>query len=225
MKNLFLLLIFVANYSFAQQKDAEQIIKKAKDKITQVKDYEADIEIKLDVEFIKMPTKKAKVYFKQPNKLKFEAQGFIVMHKKGMNFSLDNFLTGNYTAIYVKSEKIDNIDNDVIKIIPSDENSDLILSTLWIDAQKSVVRKVESHSKTVGSISMELFFNNLLFDLPTKMIVKFDSGNKPVNMPFNQPEEKEQKKDKNKKKPTKGSVIITYSNYKINKGISDEKFK
>jgi hypothetical protein len=221
--NIIIILLLISKLCNCQPKDPNLIIQKTRDKFMQVKDYQADIEIKLDVEMIKMPVKKAKIYFKQPDKFKFEAEGFIMVHKQGITFSIDNYLKGKYMAIYQKSETVEGTNLDVIKILPQDENSDLILTTLWIDSEKNNLIKIESHNRSSGSFTMDLFYTSMPYDLPQKMVVKFDMG-KAVSGSMPIQESPDSKAKTSRKKPAKGSVTITYFQYKVNQGLSDSFF-
>jgi hypothetical protein len=85
------------------------------------------------------------------------------------------------------------------------------------------VRKLEVNSKTAGTYQVELFYNNLPYDLPEKLIVTFDV--KAINIPktitgeFNK---KEIADSINKDK--KGKVTILYSNYLVNTSLDDKIF-
>jgi hypothetical protein len=222
LKLLVLVLLFASVNLGAQTNDADAILKKAKDKYALIKDYQADVTIKIDIDFVKIPIKKAKVYFKQPDKVKFETNGFIMMHKKAMNFSIDNFIKGNVTTLYVKQEVIDKYAVHKIKIIPNDENSDMIITSLWIDVATFAIRKVEHHSKTTGSFVMTMAYARTDFNLPDVMNIQFDAGKNALPIPFDDPAEKA--KSMGKKKATKGGVTLTYRNFKVNQGVSDAIF-
>ena len=62
MKKYFFLALFVTAVCFAQSKDPNVIIKNVKETFGKVKDYTADVDIKVDVSFLKVPEMKAKVY-------------------------------------------------------------------------------------------------------------------------------------------------------------------
>ena len=53
----------------AQKKDPEQILQKVKTEFNKIEDYTVDVKVKLDVDFLKMPDREAKVYFKKPDKI------------------------------------------------------------------------------------------------------------------------------------------------------------
>ena len=63
------LLIFIITISsFAQQQNADEILNDTKKKLESVQDYIVDINISIDMEFLRIPNVAAKVFFKQPDK-------------------------------------------------------------------------------------------------------------------------------------------------------------
>jgi outer membrane lipoprotein-sorting protein len=224
MKKILILLLIAVTIS-AQTKDANKILKQVKDKFEKVKDYEVDANIHLDINFIKMPDTKAKIFFKQPNKMKMQADGFAMLPKQGMNFSPAQLLTGKFSALYVRSEMLDNHKVDVIKVIPNSDTSEVILSSLWVDATQNLIRKVESTTKNTGTLNVNLEYADENFALPSLVKFSFNLGDLqiPSDVPTPAPK-KENNKFRRDAGPVKGTVVITYSNYKIDKGIPDSFF-
>lgn len=224
-KIIFLLIPFLSIQSFSQEIKPEVIISEVQNNFNRVQDYQVDVSIKVDVNFLKVPESKAKLYFKQPDKIHFESDGFALLPKEGVNFSPFAFTKGDYTALFEKEEMIDGIKTSIIKIIPLGDVNNIILSTLWIDRSKKVIRKVESTTKTNGTFVMELKYDDpkLNYPLPTSMtfIFNIDKLNLPKSISGDMNTETK-KEDGNKS--TTGKVFIKYSNYRVNKGISDSMF-
>jgi hypothetical protein len=209
----------------AQKKDPDLILKNVKEKFNKVQDYIVDVNIKVDVDFLKVPETQAKIYYKQSNKVHVESESFALLPKEGLDFSPLGLLKDEYTAIYEREEEIDGIITSVIKVIPLGESADIILSTLWVDEANDVIRKIESTTKLNGTFSIEFKYNSIgEYALPSALIFSFnvDKMNIPKGMSgdFNQ----EVKRDE-KKGPTTGRVFINYSNYKINTGLTDKFFE
>jgi outer membrane lipoprotein-sorting protein len=226
MKNLiasgFLLLFGLA---FQQNRDPDLILKKVVESFGKIKDYVVDVQVKVDVDFLKVPDTKAKIYFKQPDKIYFESEGFAMLPKEGVNFSPTYFLKKDYTALYQKDDYIENHPVFVIKIIPSSEQSDIVLTTLWIDQFFYIIRKVESTTKTNGTFTIELKYNEEKKDyyLPDSMVFGFNIDK--MNLPKTFTGQAERESRKNIGKSTTGKVYLIYSDYKINQGLSDKIFE
>jgi outer membrane lipoprotein-sorting protein len=231
MKNLvkiILLVISILSSSYSQTNDPDVILKKVVDSFNRVLDYEVNVKIKVDVDFLKAPDTEAKIYFKQPDKVHFESETFALLPREGFDFSPSTLLKKKYTAFYEREDTIDNFRTAVVKVIPLGETDDVILSTLWVDQAKNVIRKVESTTKTKGTFAIELKYDqaNFNYPLPSLMIFSFNIDKTNIPMGFSgdmSPESKERKKDN--KPTTAGKVYVSYSSYKVNIGIPDKVFE
>lgn len=226
MKKFFFVILCLSVYSlFAQSKDANKILDGVKQKFAKINDYQVDVNIKVDVNFIKMPDRKAKLFFKQPNKTKFQADGFAMLPKQGFSFSPVQLLKDDYSAIYVRNEVIDGKKLDVIKIVPNNDTSDVVLSTLWIDQSINAMSKVETVGKKSGNIIIDFKYAGNNNSLPYEVKFSFNAGG---DSPIPAIPEKDKNNTNNMKQmgrgPIKGSAILTYTNYKINQGIPDSFF-
>ena len=227
MKKILMFLFIINAVIMPQKKDAQKIIDQVQSKFDKINDYKADVEVKLEMEFVKVPPTKAKVFFKQPDKFKVESEGFAMIPKQSMDFSPMQLLKGDFTPLYVRSEKINNVDYDVVKLIPNTDTTAIILSTLWIEPKKMVIDRVETSTKSNGTVEVKFTYEPKTTPLPSTLQFSFNMGGS--NDPQNSKEESKQNTGNENKfqRPNriKGSVIMTYRNYIINKGISDSFFE
>jgi len=225
MKN-FILLLFIPFIGFSQPSKSDEILNKVKENFSRVEDYEVDVHIKVDVNFLKVPDAKAKIFYKKPDKIKLKSEGFAMLPKEGLNVSPMNFLEGDYTSIFDKEETLDGNPCYLIKVIPLGDKNDIILTNLWIDKGKYIIRKIESTTKTNGTFSITLKYSSgLNYPLPSSMTFAFNVQKMQI------PEgltgdinEMNQNKNNDKSRTTAGKVYVTYSNYKVNINIPDSIF-
>ncbi len=207
--------------------DATALIKKVKAKLDKVNDYVAEGRMKTDVAFIKAPAGKVKVYFKKPNKFKLKRDGGIsILPKGGVSVNMSSLLTANNSVAIAAGESMfGGTKVKVVKLLPGDENSDVVLTTLYIDEANLLIRKANTTTRENGTYEMEMAYGKYAdYALPDKVIFAFNTKDfkipKGVTLEFETGEEPKQKmKDK------KGRVEITYSSYIINKGVPDAEFK
>jgi len=225
MKKILIILsvLFVTNNLIADE--AMEIIKKVQSNLNSIKDFEANINIKVDISYVNAPEMKGKIYYKYPNKTKVDIDGFGILPKQGTgNFIGELLENKNQNFILSGEEKINNITYKIIKVIPLDLNSDIVISTLWINPANSTVYKSEITTKKSGTYLAEIEY--ILIDkkywLPEKTIVK-------INVPsFTLPKSlsgDSRTQNKTKDENVQGKVIINYSNYKVNKELSDSIFE
>lgn len=199
--------------------DADTIIAAVREKFLRVSDYEAQVSIKVDVDFVKIPEKKGTVWFQQPDRIKVKTPGFALLPKRGMNFSPNQLFTGNYTSIFARQEKLGPHLTHVIKVIPRDDTDELILATIWVDVTRNVIRKMESSSRTDGTFLMHFTYpdDERKFDLPSA--IRFDFDLRKTELPIGLTGDFENTSSgKKPSRTSKGTVTVSYLNYSINQG-------
>lgn len=213
---------------------AEQLVQQVRDKLSKVNDYEAKATMKTNVIFIKAPIAKIKVYYKKPNKLR-------INNESGISFVPRGSVNINVSNIFLNSAGFDIIDvgkdpgsgHRIIKLLPKEEDADIVLSTLYIDEQQGLVRKTKTTTRENGTYELEMTygkyaewgladklifsFNTKEYKLPKGVSFDYDDGTKKPEAPDNP--------GSNKGKNKKGKVEIVYSSYIINKGVPDTVFK
>lgn len=225
MKAFSIIIAVLISFASAQNNDADKILLKVKQNFDKIQDYKVDVDITLDIDFLKAPVSNATVYFKQPDKVKVQSEGFAMLPKEGINFSPASLLKGDYTSIYETDIVLDGKKTAVIKTIPLGNDKEILLSTLWIDKESYLIRKVESTTKTAGTFIIEFKYDEkgIKYPLPSSMTFSFETDR--VILRDREQNKDDSRKDKKKKKLSKGTVKIVYSNYKVNIGLSDSIFE
>lgn len=205
------------------------LIAKVKAKLDLVTDYEAVGHMKTDVSFIKAPLGKVKVYFKKPNKFRLKKEGGIsLLPKGGVSVNMSSIIaTNEFVALAAGESVIGGTNTRIVKLLPTNENSEIVLTTLYIDEANLLVRKAITTTKENGTYEMEMNYGNFSkYGLPDKVIFSFNTKNyklpKGITLEFDDSEKS--LSDAQKLKNKKGRVEITYSNYIVNKGIADAIF-
>ncbi len=220
----YLILFLLVTKIFSQEVDPNDLINAISEEFNKVEDYQVDATITVDVNFLKVPETKATIYFKQPDLVKMDSEGFALLPKEGLNFSPTKLLQNEFTAIYVKPEILDGANCEVIKVIPLADTAGVILSTLWIDPDLKVIRKIETTTKKAGTFEVDLFYNGDKYkNLPSE--VKFIFNVENFKMPRSMTGEFDKPKDENKEDSITGEVIVKYDNYILNQGFEDSFFE
>lgn len=222
------LFIFLRAIAFSQTPNPDTILEKVKNQFEKIEDYQVDVKIVVDIDFLKMSDREATLYYKKPDKIHIESDNFAMLPKSGLNFSPLGFLNYDYTSFYVRKDTINEKLASVIKVIPLEGSADVILSTFWIDTERNLILKVESARKPQGVFAVELKYSKTEGDfwLPSSMVFVFtiDPGLFPGK--FLGSKDDDSAGDKKKSVDTKtGTVLIMYSDYKVNTGLPDEIFE
>jgi len=224
--------LFMAGFvvpAAAQTVTPEELIKKVKDKLDKVNDYQASGKMKTNVLFIKAPVATVKVYYKKPNKIRINNESGISFIPKGsVNINLNNLFlnTAGFDVIDMGKETKSNL--RIIKMLPKDENSEVILSTFYIDETQSLIRKAKTTTKENGTYELEMSYSKYAeYGLADKIIFSFNTKDYklPKGITFDYDDGSKKKDPADKMKDKKGKVEIVYNTYIINKGVPDGIFK
>lgn len=214
--------------SVSQAQDISQLVESVKAKLSKVNEYEARGKMKTNVTFLKVPVADITVFFKKPNKIKIKSdKGVSFIPKGAVSINTGSLLEGtDYTIIDGGKEKINGQELRIARLLPNNENSEIVLSTIYIDPVNLVIKKARTTTRENGTYELEMSygkyssyglpdklifsFNTKDYKLPKGVTFDFDDGSNPAPQP--------------KSGPKKGRAEISFSSYKINQGISETAF-
>ena len=230
MKKISLLCLSCMLVVAIQAQDMTPLVQKVRAKIEQVKDYVAVGTMKTDVSFIKAPIGKVKVYFKKPDLFSIKKEGGIsLLPKGGVSINMSSLMaTTSFVALSAGEAVVDGIKTRVVKLLPMNENSEVILTTLYIQESSLLVLKAVTSTRENGTYEMTMQYGAYQqYGLPDKVIFSFNTKDyklpKGITLEFE--EETKPLTEAEKIKNRKGRVEINYSAYTINQGLADAVFK
>ncbi len=221
MKNLYFLSLLLISGLFIHAQTADDIIAKVKGKIVSVRSYEAKGQLKTDVAFLKIPISAVKINYQFPDKFSIKKDGGIsVLPKGGIQINMNSIITEANTALDAGRINWKGADLAVFKLLPQAENSDIVLTTLYVDDKQMVIRKAITTTKENGTYEMEMDYGKYVqWGLPDKAVMIFNTKDyklpKGVTFEYDAGMAKKPKDPKQLSK--KGKIEILYSSYVINK--------
>jgi outer membrane lipoprotein-sorting protein len=213
-----------------QGQDADKLIRDVRAKLDQVKDYKATGKLKTDVAFLKIPVSNVQVYYKKPNRFKVKKDGGIsLLPKNGVSVNLNSLLMAeDYAAVPAGESVVNGVPVKIIKLLPLNDNGDVVLTTMYIDDKKLLIQKAVTTTRDNGTYDMQMSYGKFeKYGLPDKVIFSFNTKDYklPKGVTFEYDAGETAKTQEEKLKNKKGKVEILYENYLINKGIDDSMFK
>ncbi len=217
--------VFLFSFSGLCQ-EANTLVDKVKAKLDKVNDYKADGRMKIDVSFIDAPPSNVTVYYKKPDKFRVKKEGGIsILPKGGISINLSSLLSAQeYDIVPGKDAVVNGTQTKVIKLLPTSDEGDVVLTTLYIEEKTHVIRKATVSTRENGTYEIELTYGKYTdWGLPDKVVFSFNTKDYKLPKGITFEYEKGTKKPENNKNKT-GKVEISYSNYVINKGVKEEVF-
>lgn len=236
-----IILLFTQIFLFANDHyltDVERVVDKTQKQFEKAFDYQVTMKIELKVPGFRMPKKKYKVFFKQPNKLKIKSRGFGMLPKTGIFTSpKDNFdnlknmrlisTNNNNGQVYIKGEVIVDslklkMPNEYAKLgfrptvtVKIDTNNWVInniiteLDTLKLVEIKNTYKKVDNNYIMPSASTVQYFIKDAKLSGWLKKDITSIVGKNPLEKSNDMVE---------------GKISIIYEDYIINKGIKDKIF-
>ena len=237
-----LFLFLLANSNAFSNNNPEYIIKKTDDQFREINNYQVDMVISIAIPAFRMPKKKYKVYFKQPDKIKVKSRGFGLLPKTGMFTSpLENF--SNLSNIRFSKDFSRTDPNEIMLV------GDLVLDSLALDVPNEYARltfkptvdvKVDTHNWVITQVltkidTVKIMEINNFYDvvddsfyMPIRSTVEYyvkDARlskwiNKDIGTIMGNNHSMNIESDM-----VKGLISVNYAKYKVNRGIKDSIFE
>ncbi len=224
------LIAMVSTFVVKAQENVNALIQKVNAKIEKVNDYTAEGKMKTKVVFLKVPVSAVKIYFKKPNRLKIKNEkGISFVPKGAVSINISNIVNGEkYTALDAGMDKIGNTAVRVVKLLPVDDNADIVLSTIYIDETNLLIKKAKTTTRENGSYELEMTYGKYsAYGLPDKIIFTFNTKEyklpKGITFDFDDGEAAKSNIPRGLNK-NKGQAEIIFDSYIINKGVSNSVF-
>lgn len=210
IKWLFILLFsFSIGLYSAQSSDAKKRMLNMVEKLERVPPYSCDVNINIDVKFIRIKERVGKMIYRSPEDIDYKIKGFAFLPKKEMGTISTSLFKEDFIAIDMGKEN----ENQIIKVIPMDINSEIVTGQFWIDSA-DLVQKMILITKEKGSYTAEMNYNGTLYDLPSKIRMSFDVKNQ--KMPALLTGDLEAYTDEtDEDEVSKGTITIMYSNHQF----------
>lgn len=215
MKKITILFLFHLFFIgvFAQEIDPDLL--KVKNRLDSITSFSTQLKLEVDISFINMPVKQAKMFYTKGKKVKFSSDDFVMLPKRGLDFSLNSLLEYSFITVDRGIEQRSGKLYKAINIIPTDKRADFSIATLLLDTKLKRVVESEISTKKDGTYSLSFQYNNALTVLPDKVTVNFEIEK--INIPINFMG-KDTQLDRKKMKAAgakTGSIYLTMSNYQI----------
>ena len=208
-------------------------------RFNKVEDYTVRVKVSVKMPRFRMPNKTVKLFFKQPDKIKIEANGFAVVPKTGLTTSPERIFN-NMFDLFVSGLEEDNdrtywiiegiVKADSLKLPLLVDNRDQendIISRFWIDAEDWVITKTETYLDTMKVFSVRTSYEEVETDMVLPLLTELRFN---IVGEFFESMENHVPQDPDAGSPLKevdvrGLVRLEFSRYKINRGLKDKIFE
>lgn len=246
---IFTFFLIVSSILLAQTLSIEKISDNVISQFDKIEDYQVDLKISVKMTGFRMPNKKIRLYYKRPDKIKMETRGFAILPKTGVDGNPNEFLDMLKQVTSIKRTIHNNrpffrikgkVNQDSLKIpitvkkneIPNITMEVLVDAKEWVITEVGVFLDLEnvfSFNTNYIEVNEVMVPERSVFNIGIKGISRWSTQN-PFD--FGGPGSNRQDFERIAKNagydPLKdefvGEMILTFSNYTVNKGIDDSLF-
>ena len=201
------------------QEDAARSLDALQKKYSGLKDYTVDVNVHFDVEGFKAPDMQAKLYCKPPDRMKIESKRIFFLPREGGTFNPSMFNREDFEVKFLERLMYEGRNAVKLRLTPKKKKRNGQDFILTVDTDRNLIREMNASSiegREVRALIEYGHFSN--FDLPTRIELHLD-------VPFSESREiKDFGQSAQPAMRVTGRVEITYSNYRVNSGLSDEIF-
>lgn len=211
------LLLAMALPATAAGLTGEQVLRKALAHQQAVRDYSADIRVSVDMPGMKMPERRATIYFKQPNRYHIESKGMVMIPRKALDMrQLADDLGKHGMITIAATSRRNGVPIYFLKVVPREAVKPPQRLLVWVRGDNFTVEKMETYSGDRRELSVAWehqlvggkywMLKRLVADVDVPGGGMRDRGEKP------QP------------KSQRGTITVVFSNVRANKGLPDSLF-
>jgi hypothetical protein len=199
--------------------DGEGMLRNVEARLAAVHDYTVTLDVVADIERLNVPPMHVTMYFKQPDKVHLDAEGFALLPREGLQPNLGKLLS-RYKVARVEKDSLDGLPVRKITLQAKSERSFPRSLALYVNTQRWTTERIVTSGAAdrLGTISFSYVQVEGIW-LPDEMTAAFalapaDSAETELPAGPLRPQQK----------PRTGTVTVRYSNYRLNTGLGDDIF-
>ena len=169
---------------------------------------------------MKVPDMKAAFYYKAPDKTKVDTKGIFFLPREGAFFNPFLFKPEDFEIIPLERLPVDSKNVVRLRLIPKKTKRGNQEYLLTVDVERHLIREITVTQFEGRIVKAAIDYGRFEgFQLPTRILIQFDMP----SAESDQMREFDQFSQRGRR--ITGKVEITYSNYRVNAGLSDDLFK
>ena len=197
----------------------ETILRNVEARLSAVHDYTVTLDIVADIERLNVPPMHVTMYFKQPDKVHLDAEGFAMLPREGLQPNVAKLLA-RYTVARVDRDTLDGVPVRRVSLQAKSDRSAARNLTVYVNPERWTTERIVTTGAADRLATISFTYENIQgVWLTGGMTAAFslapgDSTESDLNPgPF-----------RGQQKPRNGTVTVRYSNYRLNTGLSDDIF-
>jgi len=197
----------------------ETILRNVDARLASVRDYTVTLDVVADIERLNVPPMHATMYFKQPDKVHLDAEGFAMLPREGLQPVFSKLLV-RFSVASVGKDTVGGMPVRRVVLEPRSERTFPRKLTIDVNTERWTPERIVTAGS--GDRVATITFAYVQVEgvwLPSEMKAAFS-----VATPDSAEPDMPAGPMRPSQAPRKGTVTVTFSNYRVNSGLSDDIF-
>lgn len=210
---LFVGLLGIATAMPAQQIDP--LLSQIKQRLDSIAGFEVSVRMEVDIRHVNMPDKTAELTYERGKSAHIESEDFVLIPKRGLDFGLVELYKYPFMTLNLGQVSFQGRTCELVKVIPTTDESDYAIATLWLDARASRILKSQISTKKNGVFDIAYQYAGPADILPAEVRVDFLVNDIRIPLRFLGREAQVDKEQLKADPGQKGAITLRFSGYRV----------
>ena len=200
-----------------QAQEVDPALLRLKQRMDSVTGFQAEIRMEVDISFVNMPVKHARVRYERGAPIEVTSEDFVMIPKRGLDITFAELFRHPFMTLNLGRVRLEGRDCEHTKWIPTSGTSEYAIATLWLDTDALQVLKSQISTKKHGEFEIIYDYGGPGELLPSQIRVEMAVSGMKIPLRF-LGKDTQIDRDKMKEDPQQQGVIyLQLNNYQISR--------
>ena len=211
------IIAFLFCFTVLQAQEVDPRMLRLRERLDSVTGFEAEVRMEVDISFVNMPVKSARITYKKGSPVQITSEDFVMIPKRGLDLTFTELFREPFMTLNLGKVRMYGRECEQIKIIPTSDTADFAIATLWLDPAAMQVVRSQINTKKNGSYDIAYSYAGQDALLPSEIQVDLAVSGIKIPLRFLG---KDTRIDREKMKADpeqKGTIYLQLTGYKLSR--------
>ncbi|MCO4822092.1 MAG: hypothetical protein KC469_08495 [Flavobacteriaceae bacterium] len=211
----YIILFYLSSICLLGAQNIDSNILSIQKRMDTIETFMANVELKVDISFVNIPKKQARIEYVQNKDTKVFSEDFVLIPKNGLDVSLHQLFKNPFITVDRGTEIRQNKTYKVANIIPSSKKADFSIATVLIDINLNRIIEYEISTKKDGIYIVKMNYDESASILPSNIEVVFEIERIRIPLKYMGKDAHIDKKTYKSETPKTGTIFLNFKYTKI----------
>ena len=200
-----------------QAQEVDSTLIRLNQRLDSVTQFEADVRMEVDISFVNMPVKHARVRYERGAPINVSSEDFVMIPKRGLDLTFAELFREPFMTLNLGRVRIGSRVCEQIKVIPATDASGYTIATLWVDPVALQVIRSQISTKKNGVYSIAYSYSGPDEVLPGEIEVELAVSGIKIPLRFLGKDTSVDREKLKEDPEQKGKIYLTLTNYSLSR--------